>query len=267
MRSRELLIHYRQIAQQPLTVVDVETTGHFAHNSRVIEISVLQATLADGIQRQQTDLINPETTIPEKITDVTGITGPMVASAPVAAAILPSYLPWLNQGILTAHNIEFDYPFLKMEYAQLGIGFSRPTKEQLCTVELARLMLADLPSRSLPNLVRHFQFDVGPSHRAAADTVACWLLARHLLTEVLTEPDEVVLARFAQQWIPLKTAAQLLACSSKEGRSRLEAAGINYRNLGRGKHPLLMYRRGEVEQLADDSLLECSVCDVSQSGC
>lgn len=250
MLSTELLAHYRQLSQQPLTVVDVETTGRYAHEHRVIELSVLQASLADGIHQQQTDLINPETLIPARISQFTGISQTMVESALIAAEVLPQYLPLLSTGILTAHNIEFDYPFLQAEYQRLGVPFTRPATEQLCTVQFARLMLPDLPSRSLPNLVKHFQFPVGRSHRAEADTLACWLLAKHLLTEVLNESDEVLLARFARQWLPLKYAAQLLRCSTKEGQLRLTAAGVASRFVGRNKQGTWMYRRGDVEKVA-----------------
>jgi DNA polymerase-3 subunit epsilon len=249
MLSTELLVHYRQIAQKPLVVVDVETTGRFGWQDRITEISVLQASLADGIQHQQTDLINPLTDIPPRIVQVTGITQDMVDSAPPAADILPKYLSQLNQGILTAHNLEFDYAFLKAEYSRLDVSFARPDSEQLCTVELARLMLADLPSRSLPHLVRYFKFDVGKSHRAEADTMACWLLAERLLTEIVDESDDVLLTRFARQWIPLRIAAKLLGCSQTEGRSRLEAAGVSSRAVGKGTSSTLMYRRGAVERV------------------
>lgn len=249
MLSTELLNYYRRLSQAQLTVVDVETTGSVAYHSRITEISVLQASLANGIERHESHLVNPETLIPEKIVQFTGISQDMVDAAPLTADVLPNYLPWLNSGILTAHNLEFDYSFLKAEYARLGVKFLRPPEQQLCTVILARLMLPDLPSRSLPNLVRHFSFDVATSHRAKADTLACWLLAQYLLTEILNEPDEELLSRFAKQWLPLREAAKLLKCTQAEGRSRLAAAQAPYREAGRGTVKTLMYRRGDVERL------------------
>ncbi|MBC7970955.1 MAG: 3'-5' exonuclease [Verrucomicrobia bacterium] len=245
--STDLLAFYRRVSQQPLTVVDVETTGHRANGGcRVIEVSVLQATLADGIQHQQTHLVNPEVPVPAMITRFTGIDQAMVDQAPFAEAVWHQYLPLLNAGVLTAHNLAFDYAFLCAEFDQLGIVFSRSPTEQLCTVILARLMLPDLPSRSLPDLVKHFQFPVGHSHRAEADTIACWLLAKRLLTEVQNEPDEVLLPRFAQQWLPLGDTAALLGCSGKQARSRLEKAGVFPKFVGRHKTP--MYQRGGVER-------------------
>lgn len=247
MLSTELLNHYRWVSQQPLAVVDVETTGRYPSNSRVIEISVLQGTLEAGIQSQQTALINPQAKIPFKISQFTGISQEMVEAVLPAAEVLPDYLPLLDSGILTAHNIEFDYPFLQAEFSRLNLKLDRPSNHQLCTVQLSRLMLPDLPSRSLPDLVRHFRFKVGKAHRAEADTLACWMLAEKLLAELNHEADDVLIARFARQWLPLKSAAEILNCSQNEARSRLAAATSRF--VGRKGNGTWMYRRGEVEQL------------------
>ncbi|MEO1146632.1 MAG: exonuclease domain-containing protein [Cyanobacteria bacterium J06638_22] len=251
MRSPDLLAHYRQLSQQPLTVVDLETTGSFPNTSRITEIAIVQGTLADGITHQQSCLVNPECPISEKIVQVTGITSAMVSQAAPAREVLPEFWSPLNSGVLTAHNLSFDYGFLVAEFHRMDWEFARSPMEQLCTVQLSRLLLADLPSRSLPALVRHFRFPVGRSHRADADALACWLLANHLLTELLNEPDAALLKQFARQWMPLKEAAQLLGTSITKGRSRLAEAGIAYREVGRGRSKTQMYRRGDIEQLIE----------------
>lgn len=251
VRSRDLLAHYRQVSQGILTVVDVETTGHRPIESRVMEVSVLQATLADGILQQKTSLINPQMAIPANISEFTGITADMVRPAPSAARVWQELLPLLKVGTLTAHNLLFDYGFVKSEYNHLGIDFVRPQTQQMCTVILSRLMLPDLPSRRLPDLVRHFQFPVGRSHRAEADTMACWLLAKMLLTEIQNESDDVLMERFARQWITLGDAAVILGCSGRQARNHLHKTGIKPRLVGHNRTP--MYQRGQVEQLISAS--------------
>jgi DNA polymerase-3 subunit epsilon len=149
--------------------------------------------------------------------------------------------------VLTAHNLEFDYAFIQSEYRRLEMRYVRPAEQQFCTVLLSRLLLADLPSRSLPNLVQHFGFDVGPSHRAEADTKACWLLAQYLLTQICQEPDEALLDRFSQQWVRLKDAARLLKRPRSEVKSHLEARGVEHQVSRRSNR--FLYRRGDIEQL------------------
>ncbi|MDG2617655.1 3'-5' exonuclease [Thermoleptolyngbya sichuanensis XZ-Cy5] len=262
MLSPQLLQHYRQLSQQPLTVVDVETTGGLAFKHRMTELSVLHVSLKEGVQRQQSTLLNPEALIPAKIVRITGITPEMVATAPTAAEALTDFLPLLQTGVLTAHNLEFDYGFLQAEYRRLGVEFMRPERMQLCTVELSRLMLPDLPSRSLPKLVQHFQFPIDTSHRAAADTLACWLLAERLLTELCNEEDTVLLARFARQVMPLKYAAQLLGQRQKKAAKLLMSLGIEGKLVARGRSSTLLYRRGDVEravgELAQAAALEAA---------
>ncbi|MBL1178960.1 3'-5' exonuclease [Pantanalinema sp. GBBB05] len=254
--SADLLAHYRHVSQQLLTIVDVETTGHRATEGRVIEVSVLQATLADGILHQQTDLINPQMPVPETITAFTGISQDMVDQAPLATEVWHRYLPFLNQGVLTAHNLSFDYAFIRAESDRLGTSFERSRDQQFCTVILSRLMLPELPSRRLPDLVKHFGFDIHESHRAAADTLACWCLAKRLLTEIQNESDKALLQRFTNQWLPLGDVAALLGCSGREARGLLQRAGIKPRLIGRHKTP--MYQRGKVEQLQPSQTVQLS---------
>jgi DNA polymerase III subunit epsilon len=246
MLSNELITFYRQLSQQDLTIVDLETTGFKPPYARVIEIAVIQANLQDGIQHQQTHLINPGDRVPENITRITGISQAMVASADDAATVWPQYLALLNQGIFTAHNVPFDYPFIKSEFAMLGTTFHRSAAEQLCTVIFSRLMLPELPSRSLPDLVKHFGFNVGRAHRAEADTMACWLLVQHLLTEINQTDDADLIKRFGQQWLPLREVAQILQCRQPEAQHQLKQAGIEPR-VSSGRNAGLMYQRYQVE--------------------
>lgn len=252
LSSIDLLLHYRQLSHQLLTIVDVETTGHYFNQDRVLEIAIVQGTIDSGISLCRSDLINSGSDIPAYIRQLTGITQSMVNAAAPAKDIWPSYAESLHQGIMTAHNLEFDYGFLQAEYRRLGIQFCRLPSDRFCTVKLARLMLADLPSRSLPKLVQHFQFKVGRSHRAEADAYACWLLAQRLLTEIRSESDDTILNRFAQEWIPFNLAARILGCSRSAARSRLEKASVPYRLSQRKHNRIPMYRRGDVEALMHD---------------
>lgn len=245
--STDLLTYYRQISRSLLTVVDVETTGSLSSKDRVIEVSVLQASLRDGIRSQETHLINPGVKVPAMITRVTGITPTMVGSGAHPEDVWPDLFPKLAEGVLTAHNLDFDYGFLRAEFRHMDLDYARPALQRFCTVLLSRLLLADLPSRSLPDLVKHFGFEVGPSHRAEADTKACWLLAEYLLKQIQTEPDDALIQRFGRQWIRLKYAAKLLKCPKSEAQKALDERQAECRVTRRGTR--FLYRRRDVESL------------------
>lgn len=252
--STELLAHYRAASSQTLTVVGIETSGLSSERDRMIEISVLVGDLGSGIQQQQSHLINPELEISYDTIRFTGITQPNLDYAPTAATVLPDYLPLLRNGVITAHNLAIKYKFLQAEYKRLGIDFTRSDSDQLCTVQLSRLLLPDLHSRRLPALVRHFgfvtdfgNFGVKSYHRAATDTHTCWLLAQRLLKEIQQAPDQQLLSRIQRQWLNLNQVAEILDCSEAEAQTELVKAGLRSRPVGRTGE--LLYQRGGVESV------------------
>ena len=251
--TTDLLTHYRRIAQHPLTVVDVETTGFKPPTARVIEVSVLHASLADGIYEQSTHLINPGVPVPAQITRFTGITQAMVNHGTMAEQIWPRYHRRLDDGVLTAHNLSFDYGFLRSELAHLDIPWERPPEAQFCTVQLSRMLLADLPSRSLPKLVQHFRWAVDGSHRAEADTLACWYLAKLMLTELMEASDDEALAKLRQQWLPLSTVSKIVGLSRQKTQRLLNAMDIQPRQSRNGHY---RYRRAWADQLREQVLAD-----------
>jgi DNA polymerase-3 subunit epsilon len=250
--STELLAYYRGISTEVFTVVDLETTGVVGNSDRIIEISVLQATLKDGIQQIFTDFINPQILIPDQIVRFTGISQEMVDSAKSIDKVLPNYLPMLQTGILTAHNFSFDYSFLQAGYRRLGVDFKAPV--QLCTVELSRLLLANLQSRSLPKLVKYFGFKVGASHRAESDAIACWLLLEKLLTLIQSADDEEILDMFGQQWLSAKDIGVIFQLPVSKVESLLIDSTIKSRF---SRHRQInLYQRKGVENLVDKIRIE-----------
>lgn len=248
VRSIDIIQSYRQFANQQFTVVDLETTGGTPSSSRAIEIAVIHASLAQGITARYSDLINPQTLVPSQITRLTGITQEMVDGGLPSEQLWFDYLPHLSHGVFTAHNLNFDYGFVQMEYRRLGINYQRPTNARLCTVQLSRLLLPHLKSRSLPNLVQHFNFPVGESHRAAADTLACWLLLEKLFEQLAIEDQELLLERIGQEWLDLAAAAEILGLNRDEAKLILETERVTHRFSQRRLS--LVYQRCSVEALA-----------------
>lgn len=242
-----LIAYYRQLAQATLTVIDVETTGPQPSTARVIEIAILQGSLTGDVTYEDSFLVNPQVRVPAQITRLTGITTAMVETGVLSHELWPDLISPLSEGVLTGHNLAFDYGFLQSEYRRMNQGFSRPEAQQFCTVILSRLLLADLPSRRLPQLVQHFGFNVGQSHRALADAKACWLLAKHLLTQLQAMSDQQVRHLLEQQWIPLSEAAKGFGHPPRDIQHHLERRGCEYRSSRRSNRYL--YRRGDLESL------------------
>jgi DNA polymerase III subunit epsilon len=149
-------------------IIDVETTGGSSRLDKITEIGIV---IHDGTEILQTyqSLIYPERSIPYYITQITGITDEMVATAPRFYEIAKNIVELTEDCVFVAHNVRFDYGFICEEFKQLGYTFS---KEKLCTVQMSKRAFPGLKSYSLGNLVRHFDIPLPNHHRALNDAIA-----------------------------------------------------------------------------------------------
>ena len=102
----------------------------------------------------------------------------MLRSAPKFYEVAKRIVEITEDCILVAHNAQFDYRILTTEFRRLGFDFER---ENLCTVELSKKLIPDLPSYSLGKLVRSLGIPVSDRHRAAGDATATVKLFKMLL--------------------------------------------------------------------------------------
>ena len=149
-------------------VIDLETTGGKPSFHKITEVAVV---IHDGskVLDSFSTLINPEQRIPYFITQLTGITENMVASAPRFCEVAKKIVEMTEGKIFVAHNARFDYSFLKREFADLGYTFTRKT---LCTVRAARKILPGLPTYRLGALTKELGIEHGQAHRAMGDAMA-----------------------------------------------------------------------------------------------
>jgi len=174
------------VSDAAFVVTDTETTGTTAETNRIIEIGAVKVeggTVVDRFQR----LVNPQRSIPGRITKLTGITTGMVFDAPTIDAVLPDYLDFLGDGILTAHNLSFDKGFLDAELGRMGRD--PLSNETLCTVRLARRLLPGLDSKGLSRLVQFYDVDVDGRHRALGDAAATAQVLERLLSQLAFEHE------------------------------------------------------------------------------
>lgn len=160
-------------------IIDIETTGSAATQDRITEIAIF---IHDGekVVDQFSSLINPERSIPPFITRLTGISNEMVANAPLFHEVAKQIAEITEDCIFVAHNVNFDYPFVKKEFNHLGYNYQRKT---LCTVRLSRKLIPGMPSYSLGNLCASLGITIKEEdrHRAAGDAAATVKLFEKLL--------------------------------------------------------------------------------------
>lgn len=171
-------------------IIDIETTGGSAVYERITEIAIF---IYDGekVVDQFTSLINPGQPIPYYITKLTGISDRMVENAP-SFEQLASKIEQITQGcFFVAHNVSFDYNFVREEFRRLGVKFERKT---LCTVRLSRKLIPGKRSYSLGNLCDEIGINIKDRHRASGDA-----LATVKLFEILLSVDPSLTNQIVQQ--------------------------------------------------------------------
>lgn len=158
-------------------IIDIETTGGQPAQDKITEIAIF---IHDGekVVDQFNTLINPQRPIPFFITQLTGITDEMVQEAPKFYEVAKEIVQLTEGKIFVAHNVRFDYSFLKKEFADLGFTYQRKT---LCTVRLSRSLIPGLPSYSLGKLCKSINIDLQMRHRAIGDAEATAQLFDKLL--------------------------------------------------------------------------------------
>ena len=158
-------------------IVDIETTGGNASGSRITEIAIIIHDGTNIIDRWET-LVNPQKEIPLPIFALTGITNEMVSSAPVFDDIAEHVFQLLNERVFVAHNVNFDYSFVRHQLDEAGFKWSA---KKLCTVRAARKLKPGLGSYSLGNLCRSLDIFITNRHRAGGDADATAILFSQLM--------------------------------------------------------------------------------------
>lgn len=158
-------------------IVDIETTGGYAGGSRITEIAILIHDGTKVIDRWES-LVNPQQHIPPAIFALTGIDNELVKHAPIFDAISEKVLELLTDRIFVAHNVNFDYSFVRHQLEESGFKW---TAKKLCTVRAARKIKPGLSSYSLGKLCYELGIPLLNAHRAGGDADATALLFSYLL--------------------------------------------------------------------------------------
>lgn len=160
-------------------IIDIETSGGNQKNGKITEVAIYKH---DGVQivEEYTSLINPETKIDWYVKKLTGITDEMVSTAPKFYEVAKNIVEITRDCIFIAHNVDFDYGFIREEFKSLGYDFKR---KKLCTVKLSRQLIPGMQSYSLGKLCKELGIDLEDRHRASGDALATVKLFELLLKQ------------------------------------------------------------------------------------
>ena len=158
-------------------ILDIETTGGAYDEEGITEIAIYRF---DGHQVVDTfvSLVNPEKEIQPFVVKLTGIDQGMLKNAPKFHEVAKRIVEITEGCVLVAHNAVFDARILATEFKRLGYDYLR---KRLCTVELSKSLMPDLPSYKLGKLCRSLGIPVSNRHRAEGDAMATVHLFKLLL--------------------------------------------------------------------------------------
>jgi DNA polymerase-3 subunit epsilon len=217
--------------------LDLETTGASADRDRVTEVGLIE--VANGeYTGEWSQLVNPERSIPSGIVTLTGISDEMVRAAPRFSEIAPELLERLEGRLLVAHNVHFDYAFLRAEFRRLGIRFRART---LCTVRLSRTLFPEHHHHNLDSVIERFSLPVAARHRALGDAQVLWAFARELQRRVEPERLTEAVAKItrapvlptgidARRFEDLPIAPGVYAFYAQDGAPLYVGKGVNLRS-------------------------------------
>lgn len=160
-------------------ILDIETTGGQFNEEGITEIAIYKFDGSEIVD-QFISLINPEKPIQPFVIKLTGINNEMLVAAPKFYEIAKRIVEITQDCILVAHNSQFDYRILRTEFKRLGYDFKLPT---LCTVEMSKKLIPEMPSYSLGKLVRSLGIPLTDRHRASGDALATVKLFKLLLSK------------------------------------------------------------------------------------
>ena len=167
-----------QIEQTEFIVFDLETTGLNPSQHEIIEIGAVKIKAGKKIAEFES-FINIGKEVPAKITEITGIKSEMLADAPKLKAVIKDFVEFIGDGVLVAHNADFDYGFLRTALQKLQI--KRDEYSVLDTLALSRALIKDSKNYKLNTLADYFSIELDDHHRALADAEATAEILKKLL--------------------------------------------------------------------------------------
>lgn len=190
-------------------VVDLETTGLAPKTDRILEIGAWKVENGEFVRKFHR-MVDPEMKIPERITELTGITDEMVAGQPKIAEATQEFVEFAGELPLLGHNLMFDYAFLKHAAVNQKLSFERAGAD---TLKISRKVLAALPSRRLGELCAYYHIPQQRAHRADEDAYVTAVLYEKMKKQFEADDPEL----FAPVQLQYKAKKQSLITNAQKG--------------------------------------------------
>lgn len=147
-------------------LVDIETTGLSPIYDDIIEIGAIKVENNKMVD-EYSQLIKIDRILPQKITELTGITDSMLATGKMPKTVLEEFVNFVGNNVIIGHNVNFDLGFLCnkcKKYLDYNLN-----NDYIDTLYLARKLVPNSINHKLGTLAKLFNISYEGAHRGLKD--------------------------------------------------------------------------------------------------
>lgn len=171
------------LSQLQTAVFDLETTGfHYHYGDEILSFGAVKVDGEEITDDVYYSLSKPSCTVPERITELTGITEEMVRDAPSLLQALREFMAFVDDRVLIAHGSAHDKAFL-------DVALWKTSKVHLSHRVLDTMMIAQKlePAKKLSSLddwLKSYKLPILQRHHALEDARMTAGLWRRMITSL-----------------------------------------------------------------------------------
>lgn len=155
------------ISNEKFVVFDLETSGLDKNRDYIIEFGAVKIENGKITDKYSSLVFCPQMqSLPKAVEELTGITYDELRAAPPVDEVLKKFYKFSKGCTLVAHNLPFDFAFLRNWGFCCGVWFDEFEKSAIDTVALAKKILGDrVANYKLSTIAKYF--DIEFTHHCA----------------------------------------------------------------------------------------------------
>jgi len=171
-----------------LTGYDLETTGLSPVSDRIIEFGAIKGEVDENFHFTEIARlhlrINPGFSLPEKITEITGITDEDLSNCPTEEEVVREIYEFFDGSVICGYNIcSFDNKFMENLFARYGLTFRYGQAVDGLILARKNIFKSEVENYKLGTIAEYYGLPPFEAHSAMGDTAATIAVCCQLMRE------------------------------------------------------------------------------------